>query len=157
MESSKPKGSGVSSTPTILTLQSSRGSSSSSSLLAVSTCQSLVPVPGRLFGGAVHSIALCPGLPQKRHRLLSMQCCCSPGVMSKCNSAETSCALQIWRCTPEMVTLSRKHMNTLMVTRIFFMVVCRLCHASYMYIRTAVLLQNSRVVPPEHLVASALL
>ena len=31
--------------------------------------------------------------------------------LSKCNSAETSCALQIWRCTPEMETLSGKHMN----------------------------------------------
>ena len=56
-----------------------------------------------------------------------------------------------------METLSGKHMNTLMVTWIFFMVVCKLCHASYMYIRTTVLLQNDRVVPPEHLVASALL
>ena len=56
-----------------------------------------------------------------------------------------------------METLSGKHMSTLMVTRIFFMVVCRLCHASYMYIRTTVLPQNSRVVPPEHLVASAFL
>ena len=62
MESSKPKGSGVSSTPTILTLWSSRGLSGSSSLSAVSTCRSLVP--GHLFRGAVHSIALCPGLPQ---------------------------------------------------------------------------------------------
>ena len=57
MESSKPKGSGVSSTPTILTLRSSKGSSDCSSLSAVSTCRSLVPcltwVPGRLFGGAV--------------------------------------------------------------------------------------------------------
>ena len=78
-------------------------------------------------------------------------------LLSKCNSAETSCALQIWRCTPEMETLSGKHMNTLMVTRIFFMVVYRLCHASYMYIRTTVSPQNNRVVPPEHLVASALL
>ena len=34
MESSKPKGSGVSSTPTILTLRSSRGSSGSSSSLS---------------------------------------------------------------------------------------------------------------------------
>ena len=56
-----------------------------------------------------------------------------------------------------METLVGKHMNTLMVTWIFFIVVCRICHASYMYIRTAVLPQNGRVVPPEHLVASALL
>ena len=60
-------------------------------------------------------------------------------------------ALRKWRHCPE------KHMNTLMVTQIFFMVVCRLCHASYMYIRTTVSPQNNRVVPPEHLVASALL
>ena len=35
----------------------------------------------------------------------------TPPDVLKCNSAETSCALHIWRCTPEMETLSRKHMN----------------------------------------------
>ena len=62
MESLKPKGIGVSSTPMILTLRSSKGSSGSLSLSVVSTCQSLVP--GHLFGGSIHSMALCPGLPQ---------------------------------------------------------------------------------------------
>ena len=44
----------------------------------VSTWHSLVP--GHLLGGLVHAMALCPGLPQYRQRLLSILCLRSAGV-----------------------------------------------------------------------------
>src|SRR5258707_4490736 len=52
--------------------------------------------------------------------------------------------------TPDMDTSSGHYANTYVVTRIFFMVVCRLCHASYMYINPRALTLKYTVSSPQN-------